>query len=186
MKKILISILFFAALLFCFPSSALGSVIEVTVTITGVQLPQRAIIMSMPEDTKFYIPDSRIIITRHSDGAIMGVGNLSSNQLKMDSSTTIAFPYSGVLAPYDIYAEVKVNTTVGTTVCDAGCGTVTSGADWAYLFGDSLYYFYGSSWFKASCPSSCTASASNSSRIALSKNKVVNGYWRSPSLYTIN
>ncbi|MCX6720628.1 MAG: hypothetical protein NTW11_02385 [Candidatus Staskawiczbacteria bacterium] len=191
MKKIIFTTLLLSTLISCFPLSAFGAIVEVTATINSVQIPQRAATMGKSVSTEFYLPNSRMVIAQ-TNGSVVATGSLPSGRLKQGASATFSFAYDPTLAPYNVYAEVSVSNTAGTAICKADCGNVTSGASWAYFSSGSLYYNTAGSWSIASCPattdsppSQCTASSANSSLIALDTAKVVNGYWRSPTIYTI-
>lgn len=203
MKKIFFLQLFFLVIIFLFPSTALGVVtdMEITVTITSLQIPERAamILVSDRPNTEFQIDGARIAIVKNSDGVVQKTADFPSvnpyqRSAKKNASITFSFPYVNSMAPFNVYLEIAaVAATVvpgGGMGCRADCSNIPNISDW-YLSSARIYYLPsgGGTPVLAGCPNPpCTYPPIYDTpyQVAFAKSNIVNGYWRSPSILTIN
>jgi len=171
MNKILFSIFFFSALIFCFPLTTLGAVMEMTVTIDSIQIPERAEMvwttggqtadghLADRPNTEFGFDYSRITVVDKNISVkalkwfdyttIPGAGGFQ-HPMQKDSTLTFAFPYDVALAPYKVYAEVQAQPQGSSPVLKADCTLVPSGSNW---YVSTNYLYYNSFKVAAMCPS---------------------------------
>jgi len=204
MNKILFLISFFAVVVFCFPAPALGAVMELTVTITSLQSPQRAAMALLPVNTEFGFKGSRVVVVG-SDGSVKGVNADTDyycpyycqyqNKMQKGSVKVISFPYDATMIPYNVYAEVGVTSQRSYyTLYKADCTLmppVQSGPGW-YYFGPLYYNNFVS---VAYCPNPPATISGYAHYIAVDPANVINyysagssspsPYWRLSSLFTI-
>ena len=195
MKKNIYLLLIFISVVFCFPLLAKGAVVEMTVTINDFRIPQRAVMLGLPLNTVMGTMSARITAVGN-DGSVQGIGNFPYDEAYPGVSTTFSFPYSSTLAPYNIYTEIQVDTA-SSTACKADCTKVSTGGStgWYYIHpyaGDSHYTIFcwptlpSCGYYDwAVCPAAPMSTCGGNNGFALPSASVVNGYWRSPSLYTI-
>jgi len=149
MKKELLSIFFFSAVLFFSPLNANGAVVELTVTIDSLRIPERAeaVVTDDRPDTEFILPSaSLVILDKNGDIAqpnidlyYSGFDNNESSDLmffKKNSFATTDFTYDVNLAPYQVYIDIPVTKqSVDSTVFTADCSPHTyliDGVAWYY------------------------------------------------------
>jgi hypothetical protein len=208
-KKLLFSILFFSTIFVCFPLPAFGAVMELTVTITSVKIPERAAMIFAPDrpNTEFAIGRGRIAVRKNSDGSLMGYGGTTPSHwgryyvggiLEKDTVTTVTFPYDSNSA-YNVDAEVRVKpaSVLDTVGCRPDC-TPISGGYIAYSYDVpvpseneidtywALYYYSTeyNSWSIGGCPASLCLG--NWADIGFDSNVFPSSdgtfWWRSPAL----
>jgi len=133
---------------------------EVTVAITSVRMPARAIITLSTDIpiTEFSFPGGMIKVVRDSDGYIESRNYLRSHDwedsyLRAGESTTVIFPYYADKAPYTVYAEVPVypGGSAGANLSKADCYPIANAykGDW-YWF--SVYRNSAGVWGNSVCP----------------------------------
>jgi hypothetical protein len=207
MKKTLFSIFSFFALLFCFPLSTLGSVMEATVTINSVRIPERSVMAQIPDlpNTEFEIDTSRITIV-DSGNIVIKSGNFPTAYyyantltwaLKSGAQVTLSFPYDASKTPYKVYVETQATAQGANVVCKADCSPVAANSGWYYSRGGA--YFWGDShgvngwmWIYALCTNPPCGSnyrgniAFDPAHVVADSVTPTEKYWRSSVLFTIN
>jgi len=179
MKKILFSVFFSFAFFLCFPLSAFGAAMEVTVTITGVRSPERSAMLLRADrpNTEFVFPNNsgRIMVIRNSDSSIKATVAVPAYP-KKNSVVTFTIPYEAALAPYSVYLEIQA-TPENNPACKADCSVVSG---WY-----KICQFYTFDYSNYQCQAA-TCNSSYTGCIAVDPAHIVAGFWRSPILFTIN
>src|SRR3989339_1930503 len=186
MKKTLFSIVFLTATLFCLPVPALGAIVQLTVTISSIQIPERAAMLYKSVNKEFaFDGGARVVVVKKSDGTLgtpiaaeeIYHSTYGRGVLRQGSSAKIAFNYDPTLVPFNVYIEIVAMTTGGDIYCSAGCIPVSN----SYRSATSLYMIEGGD---VSCPAPACDSP-NSVNIAFPSGNIFsqkgsNEYWRSP------
>lgn len=213
MKKILLSILLFYVALFCLPLNVNGTIVELTVTINSLQIPERAeatLIDDRP-DTEFILPNATLVVLdRNGDITQPNIDSYNSSFYNYESSglmyfnknsfATTAFTYNAELAPYSAVIEIPVTKQeIDSTVFKADCSPHT------YLVGGIAWYYTDSSFVIKEidnevidhvCPeNACYINACHNNQLAFDPTHIADYgdrwgmsryIWRSPSIYYIN
>jgi hypothetical protein len=196
MKKILLAIIFLSVVVFVTPFSVFGADIELTVTITGVQIPKRAAIADLPLDTEYEISTitnyyNKLLVVRNRDSFIMNRENFMfpgcygiCASLEENAYRTVSFTYNSE-ETYSVYVEIPVVTRGTNTICKSDCTPISSGEGWyrtrAQLVFDGEYRY---------CPISVCSDYRTyiafGPEIAPQNIMATTGYWRSPAIFTID
>lgn len=200
MKKFLLYIILILPVITLFtPTIAYGAVMELNITITSFQIPERAAITFQAgyPNTEFNEDGgySRITVAEHNNiTAILATKefiNSSAGKLIKGTVLIISFPYSD-LKTYDVYTEIKA--VVGQTIaCKANCTPVPIGTY-------TTYWTPGVGGLQVSCSTNICINGSNTGQIAFTSTYVfkydsagttitpsgTNYWWRSPTIYKIN
>jgi len=197
---------------FWFPLPVFGAVMEVTVTITSMKIPQRAGAALAPDrpNTEFRINNMRITVVNRDDDVVAR----SWFNIQAGTEATVYFPYDNTKTPYHIYLEHRAYGPAngyglpegeeGVIMCRADCSNVVDAPgvvadEWFYLGGveySSCQPSYDPSCH-ASCPyPACSASYDpvfvNLDGLAVDPVNVIwspyddDYVWRSPVLFTID
>ena len=207
-KKITLSVLFLAISVFYLPQLALGAIMELTVDITNVKIPSRAVAAMATDrpDTEFKFGGGRIVVVEHSgnsgdinnsSGYIRARGNLKKSGVnagvQAQTSATLYFLYDDTRAPYYIYVEssvISVATGDGSNqqICRSDCSNVIDNpGSWYFTY---VTYWNSSSWIAAYCPNSCQERYND--QIGFDPQNIILDpadnahYWRSPDIFVIN
>jgi len=193
MKKIIFIALILSIVIFCFPSSALGAVMEMTVTITNLQIPERSamVYQNVNSELRIYCAwdgnDCRINVLRDDDSSPVAYGDaLSAEHFKAGFSKTMSFTYDNS-KQYSVHVELRASSQGSNVICKSDCTPVAGGSGWYYSNG-SPELASGAAYLV--CPSiACNGTSTTRYKIAFDPaNTVLVGgirWWRSPSLCTI-
>ena len=191
MKKIL----FFVALIFvatlCFPPVASAAVMQLTVTINNIQIPERSAMLLKDVNTEFQFSYARIAVVNNSNSV---VGASTPTTIQKNYSTTVSFSYNNS-TPFSVYLERRVQlVTAMYGSCKADC-TFIANTSWYNFEGKYILYDVNgdvASINNASCPAPCLIGGGYNRYIAVDPAHVVtpsdttSKYWRSPALFVIN
>lgn len=179
-------------LIFWFPVTTFGATLELTVTITSFQIPDRAAVKlgGANYTAEVTISNSRVTVVKvgsNSPAIKDFTGNMGKN-----STATVSVANYDSSATYNIYTEIRAYNYGSNVVCKSDCSPTTGYATYANpLSGGSAL----------SCPTNnCHGATSYPDRLALNSSSIImyNGsnqvvtsgastyYWRSPSIYQIN
>lgn len=129
MKKILILFLFSIVAGVFLPGLAHGAVMQMTVTINSIQIPERSAMLLKPVNSNlFFLNNGRVVVVKSGSPnavAIMGAG--APGVFPPWTSSQFSFPYDST-ATYTVHLEVLTRPLSGTT-CKADC-TPVSDANW--------------------------------------------------------
>jgi len=188
MKKILLAIIFLSVIIFVAPAPVFGAAnMEVTVTITSFQIPERAayLLYEDPSNTEFGIEKSRITVVRNRDNLVVGSMDFAPlGRMAKNASVVIPFSYIANDAPYNIHAEIRVESTpAGYTAAKADCSLVVlSSSEWYKTYTT----LKNNVWQETSF---CLNAGNYGNYLAVPASSVILGgsfyYWRSPVLFTI-
>jgi len=135
-KKILLSILFLIVF-FCFPRSAFGANLDITVTINSVRIPERSAMVRASDlpNSEFVFSYGRIVVVNKNDSIVARSDFLTG--IRAGAGATISFSYNTAEAPYNIHIEVRAfGEAGGDSLCPADCSISPAG------FGGYFIQFY--------------------------------------------
>lgn len=141
MKKIFFLILFLA-IIFCFPLSAFGANLEITVGITSVRIPEAAINMFAPDgpNTEFTLYQGTYItlVDDSSDSVVAGMYN--TVYVRRNETITISYSNYDITKTYKVYFYQRAEPQQQSqTIYKADCTPVAAGSGWYYLFQTPYY-----------------------------------------------
>ena len=190
--------IFSIVFVFCLPLPTFGATMEITITLSSVQIPERSamLLLSDRPNSEFSIPGQSRIVVVSKSGVIERWSWLEDNDgvpewdIQKDLGGTFSFPYDATKAPYTVHVETYVYEQY-TIICKADCTPVPANSGWyVTMFALSYYHIPApyTGWYGYPfnlCPSVlCTAP--DRGYLAIDPANVFNHYWRLPALLTIN
>jgi len=182
-KKLSLLIIFSGVFIFC-PLVGRAIMIQVTVNIESVLIPERAAMILRPLETEFMIrSDTKLVIT-DKNGVISAASEVFSWDLSKGATYTYIddIYYNENDAPYKIYLYLKVRPQEEFgDICMADCTNILEGSGWYYI--ENVYYDGGG--LVGCCPhppcnSACSTLNEWVEPIAIDPEHVVhenNNYW---------
>jgi len=199
MKNNILLILFSLPIIFCFPLSADAAVMELTFTVSSLNIPERAAILTSSNypDTEFLLRQARIVaMVGTSVKAIKYFPKNSNGDVQEGESLIITFPYS-VGTSYDLHLEVRGWNQGSNIMCTVKCDVIPANSNQCVAW-DSVYYKNFSPSGSASCPSTTCSGSNYRDRLSFAgpcygyydynstKSGTTYYFWRSPTILTIN
>jgi len=200
MKKVL----FFAVILVVaifIPVVGRAATVELNITISHVYIPERAgmILSSDRPNTEFRIHGGLFSVTNGAGTIVRRYPETyegSTTDIYAGRTFNFSFPYTDGAGPYNLYVNALANyyNALGSTsACLANCSSVPAGSGHRVFL---VYYFKiedaATPWKLPTCPNFCSSFDSYRSYIAYpdSSNTTMPGdtsygYWKSPSILTI-
>lgn len=193
MKIKILSVIFFLSLFLYQPISASALVMEVNFTISNLNIPERAALLTAENypDTEFAFIEGRVIAMVGS--SVKATKQFATNIIRQGESLIISFPYvSGT--DYDLRLEVRGSNQGNNILCTARCGVIPVGSNQCFTSNSVAFKTTLSS---ASCPSTSCAGTNFRDRFSFTgpcygysdANGTESGtsyyFWRSPTLITI-